>query len=332
MRVTWIDIVKGIGIILVVLSHSLNFENSVLIKWLNSFFMPMFFIMTGYTIKTMNKRKLISELIYLLKIYFIWASVGMVFSFILDAIKGNTIDYVQEIFNLIICKEIYNYSLWFIFAIAISKFVYTIILNKTNNRFSTECILSLFISVIGLGLTQNINHEIAFKFDIALTMMIFIFLGRVMKRYDFTIKKNGLQINLLIVASISSIIFGIYLNQEVAVFKAQYGNFIYFIISALSGAYIIIIFSKTIEIYSHIGTKILSWIGKNTLIILCTHSLCLAILSIIEIYLFSIEINLVLNIINFYLTLILEILFIILINRKVIVIRRINKSLRELIF
>lgn len=332
MRVKWIDIVKGIGIILVVLSHSLNLENSLLIKWFNSFFMPMFFIMTGYTIKKMNKRKLIFDLVYLLKVYFIWASIGMAFSFVLDIIKGNRIYYAQEIFNLIICKNIYNYSLWFIFAIAISKFIYTIILNKSNNRFSTECILSLLVSGIGLGVTQNINYDIAFKFDIALTMTIFIFLGRLMKRYDFDIKKNSLHIKLLIIASISSIIFGIYLNQNVAVFKAQYGNFIYFVVSALSGSYIIIILSKIIESYTHIGTKILSYIGENTLIILCTHSLFLAILSIIEIYLFSMKMNLILNIINFCLTLVLEILLLISIDGKVIVIKRKNKNLRELIF
>lgn len=332
LRVKWIDIVKGIGIIFVVANHSLNVENSILIKWLNSFFMPMFFIMTGYTIKNVGKKKLFSDLVYLFRIYFIWASIGMVFSFALNIIKRQPINYIQEIVNIIICNNIYNYSLWFILAFAISKFIYSIVLSRINNKFIIECILILAISGIGWGLTQFIDVDIAFKIDIALAMVMFICLGRVMKRYDYSIKeKQSRQLSTLILACIGSFIFGICLNQEVAVFKGQYGNFIYFTISSISGSYIIIIIARMIESYLKRVTAVLSWIGRNTLVILCTHSLCLAILSIVEIYLFRMKINILLSIVNMCLTLIFEMIFIILIDKKVLF-SRYNKSIKELIF
>lgn len=45
-RQTWIDVLKGIGIILVVFGH-INLDSS-LVKWIYSFHMPMFFALSGY--------------------------------------------------------------------------------------------------------------------------------------------------------------------------------------------------------------------------------------------------------------------------------------------
>ena len=47
MRVQWIDIVKGIGILLVCLGHSRLGSVGPLASWINSFHMPLFFIMAG---------------------------------------------------------------------------------------------------------------------------------------------------------------------------------------------------------------------------------------------------------------------------------------------
>lgn len=45
-RISWIDVLKGIGIILVVIGHVYN--NSVSFKWLYSFHMPLFFFAAGW--------------------------------------------------------------------------------------------------------------------------------------------------------------------------------------------------------------------------------------------------------------------------------------------
>ncbi len=47
-RIAWVDIVRGIGIILVVLGHTYR-DNSVLI-WITSFHMPLFFILSGWLV------------------------------------------------------------------------------------------------------------------------------------------------------------------------------------------------------------------------------------------------------------------------------------------
>lgn len=50
-RYDYIDIAKGIGIFLVVCSHSLC---SDLMYFANGFFIPLFFVLSGYTSKTFS--------------------------------------------------------------------------------------------------------------------------------------------------------------------------------------------------------------------------------------------------------------------------------------
>ncbi len=52
-RIEWIDIVKGIGIILMVIGHAGNIPNIKL--WIYSFHMPLFFAMDGYGFKMFDK-------------------------------------------------------------------------------------------------------------------------------------------------------------------------------------------------------------------------------------------------------------------------------------
>ncbi len=48
-RIEWVDIAKGIGIILVIIGHVNTFNSSVK-EWIYSFHMPLFFILAGVTI------------------------------------------------------------------------------------------------------------------------------------------------------------------------------------------------------------------------------------------------------------------------------------------
>ncbi|WP_367118171.1 acyltransferase family protein [uncultured Clostridium sp.] len=47
-RLNFIDILKGIAIVLVVLGHILYNQNNLIRIWLYSFHIPLFFIISGY--------------------------------------------------------------------------------------------------------------------------------------------------------------------------------------------------------------------------------------------------------------------------------------------
>ena len=58
-RIEWIDVSKGIGIILVLIGHiSLN---GGLNKFIYSFHMPLFFILSGFTFNLAKKEKFIKN-------------------------------------------------------------------------------------------------------------------------------------------------------------------------------------------------------------------------------------------------------------------------------
>ena len=48
-RLSWLDVLKGIGIILVVMGHI--YSNSIIFNWLYSFHMPLFFFAAGCVYK-----------------------------------------------------------------------------------------------------------------------------------------------------------------------------------------------------------------------------------------------------------------------------------------
>lgn len=55
-RFSFIDVAKGISIVLIVLGHLL--KNNIIITWIYSFHVPIFFIITGYLLKTKSSLKL----------------------------------------------------------------------------------------------------------------------------------------------------------------------------------------------------------------------------------------------------------------------------------
>lgn len=64
-RLSWLDVLKGIGIILVVMGHI--YSNSIIFNWLYSFHMPLFFFAAGcvYRYKEENSD-------YSSTIFFVW--------------------------------------------------------------------------------------------------------------------------------------------------------------------------------------------------------------------------------------------------------------------
>lgn len=57
-RINYIDIAKGIGILLVVLGHGYSNINPVYC-WINSFHMPLFFILTGVLFSIKSEKELV---------------------------------------------------------------------------------------------------------------------------------------------------------------------------------------------------------------------------------------------------------------------------------
>jgi fucose 4-O-acetylase-like acetyltransferase len=157
-RIEYIDIARGIGILLVVMGHNdFSLVSPFVYKLIYSFHMPLFFFLSGYFLNTgvgwwsfFQKRfnSLIKPYLFtLFLIYFISVSFGkMGFQMAIQRIvkslygTGYYIDWVQ---------------LWFLphlFVVSLYAFLFYAVTKRINNRYVTWIILLLTLIVASLFL------------------------------------------------------------------------------------------------------------------------------------------------------------------------------------
>ena len=128
-RLPCIDIAKGILIILVVVGHVLtgsNFVTKVMIRVINSFHMPAFFIISGMLTNTEKLRKqpfaifLKKKAVRLLLPYVAFELIGAVWQMILLGIKQ--VD-VIEMFRRILTARCYIGADWFLIALFFAEII-----------------------------------------------------------------------------------------------------------------------------------------------------------------------------------------------------------------
>lgn len=269
-RIIWIDIAKGIGIMCTILGH----QDVAHLAFYYSFHMPLFFILTGYTIKEIDKSKLIHEAIKDFKRLIIPCFITSIITIligviyydypIVSAIKdmeyrllwGNGLPYYE--YNGI---EYYGiYSLWFLICLFWAKTIYhflQICINK-KYRMIFACFGALFSYLIFDGTVKFQNMDIVFL------SIVFIAIGEYL---------NGLELDDYKYSLFGVIAFGIWvyqvLNHGVIISLSDRIISVESIIVAIMGTVSIIEFSKSIE---HIViSKVFRFLGENSLDLVCIH-------------------------------------------------------------
>lgn len=144
-RINWIDMAKGGGIILVVIGHCLN-PNSVINSVIFSFHMPLFFIISGYLLKSdvTISHFLYKKSVRLLLPYFF---TFIIYFFAYTIIDNNSNAWQEYLINLSKSYALGNglvYSwidtqpvgpLWFIVCLFCAEIVFLCILNSTQNKY-----------------------------------------------------------------------------------------------------------------------------------------------------------------------------------------------------
>ena len=123
-RMTFIDIAKGIAILLMVIGHSYSKTNFFL-EWINSFHMPLFFIVTGILYGMINEKKgcltfnFKTKAINLLLPYFIWGTLIQLFFALLGYLGGSPLlEQLQK--RLCLIFTLNSSAMWFLPAMFIN--------------------------------------------------------------------------------------------------------------------------------------------------------------------------------------------------------------------
>lgn len=280
-RCKHIDIAKGIGIILVVLGHSVP-HNTYLGMVIYSFHMPLFFLLSGVFAKTSEKEKLFpflkKNIKQLIVPYIVFIIIGILVN--LSVPQWREAVNVENIKSaLIYCNPYFwksTSALWFLIALFEVRIVFylyhKLILSKNNILVN---ILSLFVLFIVGCYIKSIEFHfglfLPFMFKSSVMSTAFYSLGYLLKNEfkntDLFKKKIGIFMTLgcVLVTIISP-----KLNGEVNLGSCNYNNVVLFVFFAFSGIIATLGISSFLE---NKTDKILLFAGKESMTIYLVHQL-----------------------------------------------------------
>lgn len=257
----FLDLAKGIGILLVVLGHGM-FPNHFLI---DSFHMPMFFILSGITFPPPSRLNTSNTKEWLFK------KIERIFvPYIFFAIVSGVIEVVVGRVNH---SSPFNSPLWFLQTLFCSILIYYIVnMFMSNRRINVMCVC-IAVSAYYIYKYTHVASVLPFAIYRALIAMVFIHIGTLLSNYY---KKEQRITSALIISMIAFFVFmsGLYVSiryYNVIGLNFYSGSiFTYNIwlpwLLAISGSISVLYVSKLIK-----SMKPLNLMGINSLVIMCVH-------------------------------------------------------------
>lgn len=268
-RIDYIDKAKGISIVLVVFLHipsTIDFVGYDLWGgWIRTFYMPLFFLSSGLFFRPTNLWKKVRRLLVPL---FSFNVLSLLYENVRRVLKGDDIDVVQQIqscFGLTGCFP--NPPLWFLLSLIEILFIayFGIKYFKPIICYSISVLLGMLSSILA-------SYKVVLPFYIEPSMLcISCFLtGYYGNSIILSMKKWQ-----MFLALFASVLFFM-IKPEISTISDVYipQGFILFFLASVLGS--IGIFGVCKIIGGYIG-RALDYFGKNSLIVLGTHWILLAI-------------------------------------------------------
>jgi fucose 4-O-acetylase-like acetyltransferase len=286
-RIEYLDIAKGIGILLVVLGHN-DFAaiSPFFHQVIYSFHIPLFFFLSGYFINTsrsfpdyFGKRfhaVLKPYLFTILLIYF--ASVSFEKMGFQTAI-GRTLKALYGSINYIDWAQ-----LWFLpnlFVVSLYAFIFIQAADRLQNRWVRWGILLLtlaislpFLNTFYPFSTSVFGKEyqlygLPFSLDVIFLSGFFFILGNEVRQV--TSERAFSNLPLLLASGTGLILLNLFFPYSVDIAKRVYDSFLVNTAEAFLGILFILALSRQIELHSHRLAALLKYFGNISLIILIFH-------------------------------------------------------------
>lgn len=303
-RIKWIDYAKAIAIVCVIYGHT--YEN-IIVKWIYSFHMPLWFFLSGITFKyyedmnTFIKKKCKSIIVPYIQfgiIRIIWISIKKIVLY-----RDYDMTYIFKLLvGIVVNKrnEEYSIGLWFLPLLFFTELFAYLIINKFRKKkyfmFYVECVIILLL-VFEYLYWKNIKYIFPYGIDAIGSSLSFFLIGYLYKK-----NKKNRNINCkkkILFAFIVNVISGaintyIISKSKIDMYYGNYGNILLYFISAISGIYFIL---KLCILIDNVVIKKILFIGKNTLYIYCLHQI---FIDIGDLFLMKVRIDPYANYFNTY--------------------------------
>lgn len=277
-RINWIDVAKGITIVLMIIGHSVTF-GSLTRNIIYSFHMPLFFVLAGYTLSNNDlysstkkdfKRLIVPIFITLmidalLSIVILKSSVFSAILFNLyKLVWGNCDNYGPNEGALYSTEFIGLFVLWFFIALFLGKVFYRMMCNKIKKH---RMIILLVMSFIAMEIGTVI--WLPYCIDLIPIVMVFLEFGQLLKnKADMECKKWS-------VVGVAALFLWIYFVVEediyIEIAARIYKGSVLGILVAFLGCIVMIQVSQSVE--NLCISKPFIFFGRNSLDLVCIHYL-----------------------------------------------------------
>jgi fucose 4-O-acetylase-like acetyltransferase len=269
-----IDILKGIGILMVILGHCLtqpSFENN----FIYSFHMPLFFLVSGYFLKKTASGKLFMNDFKRLVVPYLWVSTIICLAFMGYKLHDNSFPLLEKIVYPLLwgsggshdqvqvfCSIGAITQMWFLLALLWGRAVLNHIPSGLGGAFLV-ILVSIAFTIIGryvIFLPLGINE--------GLSALLFLFIGQKLRKMEQVEQKKR---KLLLIACVPFWIVSFsffYLGMSGCIYECYPVQ----VIGAIGGTFVFWQISKYVLKVKWLN-KCFIWLGMNSMAILCIHTL-----------------------------------------------------------
>lgn len=268
-----IDIVRAIGIILMIIGHCALLPYRPYRHVIYSFHMPLFFIISGYLYKCKDIKISLRKDAFRLMLPYVYTCLAIIcicllFSLFDNAYLSKAIHYLKASFlgsgskhHCMYLAKVPNIgAIWFLPALYICKNVYNSMQSlDLRKRFLASCLIFIVAALLG-------RYVIFIPFSVlsALTAIIFFAIGDVLKHV------NGIKPIYWVIGIGCWAISLIY--SRVTLVRPIIDYYFIDVIGATTATLLIYMLSVKLDKLGFFS-KVLTWIGQNSLYILCFHVL-----------------------------------------------------------
>ena len=291
MRIDFIDNMKALGILLVIIGHLPFLLIDSLVILIYSFHMPLFFFISGFLIgdklSMFSPKKFIRYCLsgYIMP-YIIFFCLSLFFFILALYMRGELNEFSLQVSSIVlgffwVTSDTLNVNavLWY-FSAAWTTLVFAFIFEKLLSIYFCEksLLLGLFILIIFIG-TPLIHGGLPWNISIVHISLFFVMLGKLSKKYILIVSKIDKRnyhwlavISLFSIVSYSSLYNG---RVDLASGILGYSNAL-FIVNA-----IVMLFCVFFVASSFSATRVAQWLSLRSLIIFPLHIFAIQILTMI---------------------------------------------------
>lgn len=188
-------------------------------------------------------------------------------------IRGDSTSIMSQFIGVFISQggasnHVYNIVMWFLPCLFVTELLFYIIRNKVKDNVNAILHCLFIFSILGFVINKYLKIRMPWSIDTMFMAIVFYGIGYLMfnkiMNFEKTKKKLSIKISFICVLLLINF-YTSYLNGQVDMNNGVYSNYFLYFISAFSGIGSIYLISTLFKF------KGISFLGINSLIIMCVH-------------------------------------------------------------